>query len=57
VKFLSGDILDDFVDDFHRCNSMTVEELEEPDPATDIIPIRQELNDEDDESAEYCAPV
>jgi len=57
VKFLSGDILDDFVDDFHRCNSMTDEELEEPDSATDIIPIRQELDDEDDESAEYCAPV
>lgn len=59
VKFLSGDTLDAFVDDFRRCNDMGmgVEELEEPDLATDIIPIRQTLSEEDDESAEYCAPV
>ena len=57
VKFLSGDTLDDFVDDFRRCSGVVVEELEEPDSATDIIPLRQELEDEDDESAEYCAPV
>ena len=57
VKFLSGDTLDSFVDDFRQCNSIVVEELEEPDSATDIIPIRQELEEDDDESAEYCAPV
>ena len=57
VRFLSGDTLDDFVDDFRRCNGMVVKELEEPDSATDIIPLRQGLEDEDDESAEYCAPV
>jgi hypothetical protein len=57
VRFLSGDILDAFVDDFRRSNNMTIEELEEPDSATDIISIRQELEEEDDESAEYCAQV
>ena len=57
VRFLSGDTLDDFVDDYCRHNGMVLEELEEPDSATDFIPIRQELEDEDDESAEYCAPV
>ena len=35
---------------------------DEPDSATDIIPMRQALptqleDEEDDESAEYCAPV
>jgi len=55
VKFLSGDTLDDFVDDFRRCNSMTVEELAEPDSATDIIPLRQEDDEKDDEPDEYCA--
>ena len=48
VRFLSGDTLDDFVDDFRRHNSMVFEELEEPDSATDIIPLRQELEDDDD---------
>ncbi len=43
VKFLSGDTLDDFVDDFRRCNSMVVEQLEEPDSATDIIQFRNDL--------------
>mgnify|MGYP003994431779 FL=1 len=37
-------------------------DFDEVDPSTDIIPMRQELpvqleNEEDDESAEYCAPV
>ena len=31
--------------------------LDDPDSATDIIPLRQQLEEEDDESAEYCAPV
>ena len=31
--------------------------LDEPDSATDIIPLRQELEVEDDESAEFCAPI
>ncbi len=32
-------------------------DLEDPDSATDIIPLRQELEEEDDESAEYCALI
>ena len=31
--------------------------LEDPDSATDIIPLRQQLEEEDDESAEFCAHI
>tara|TARA_B100000700_G_C14735335_1_gene710393 strand:- start:475 stop:741 length:267 start_codon:yes stop_codon:yes gene_type:complete len=57
VKFLPEDIVNSFVDDFCRTNDMNPCDLEEPDSATDIIPLRQQLEEEDDESAEYCAPV
>ena len=33
------------------------DDLEDPDSATDIIPLRQQLEEEDDESAEFCAPI
>ena len=55
VKYLSGDTLDAFVDDFRQCNGMVVELLEEPDSATDIIPLRQDGNEGDNEPVEYCA--
>ena len=46
--------------EFRAANEGFIEggaELEDPDSATDIIPLRQELEPEDDESAEFCAPI
>ena len=33
------------------------DDLDDPDSATDIISIRQQLEEENDESPEYCVPV
>ena len=57
VKFLPEGIVNSFVDDFCRTSGVNPCDLEEPDSATDIIPMRQQLGEEDDESAEYCAPA
>ena len=68
VKFLQGHVLDSFVEDFRRHYEMPDTKLNEEDD--DFFSDREanphdgsmygdpeDESDEDDESAEYCAPV